>query len=228
MDDYMNEVFTLEREFLFKSNIYEITSISIEPNYDIDSAKIFGEFIISGTYRLHEISINKEDFMFKLPFKHELKSNINLDTVKLDINNFTYDFNNKDELSVNVEYIISAEEGIKVFEDEDKLDEFLNNNDYDIVDLRDDVGLVENEIKMPTVSEEVSVSDDNKINEDMIINSINGEDEYVLYHIHTVTMNDTIESITKKYNVSLNTLKEYNSFDNLELNMKLIIPNEEL
>lgn len=222
----MNEVFTLEREFLFKTNIYEITSISIEPNYDIDSAKISGEFIISGSYRLHEISINKEDFMFKLPFKHELKSNINLDTVKLDINNFTYNFNNKDELSVSVEYIVTAEEGIKVFEDENKLDEFLNNNEYDIVDLRDDIK-VENEIKMPTVSDDTSI-DTNNIDKDMIINSINGEDEYVLYHIHTVMMNDTIESITKKYNVSLNVLKDYNNFDNLELNMKLIIPNEEL
>lgn len=222
----MNEVFTLEREFLFKTNIYEITSISIEPNYDIDSAKISGEFIISGSYRLHEISINKEDFMFKLPFKHELKSNINLDTVKLDINNFTYNFNNKDELSINVEYIVTAEEGIKVFEDENKLDEFLNNNEYDIVDLRDDIK-VENEIKMPIVSDDTSI-DTNNIDKDMIINSINGEDEYVLYHIHTVMMNDTIESITKKYNVSLNVLKDYNNFDNLELNMKLIIPNEEL
>ena len=68
----------------------------------------------------------------------------------------------------------------------------------------------------------------NKIDENMLINSINEEDEYVLYHIHTVGISDSIESITKKYNISVNTLKEYNSFENLELNMKLIIPNEEL
>ena len=71
-------------------------------------------------------------------------------------------------------------------------------------------------------------SEDNKIDENMLINSINEEDEYVLYHIHTVGISDSIESITKKYNISVNTLKEYNSFENLELNMKLIIPNEEL
>ena len=41
-------------------------------------------------------------------------------------------------------------------------------------------------------------------------------------------LHDTIESITKKYNITVNELKEYNTFDNLELNMKLIIPNEEL
>lgn len=220
----MNEVFTLDREFLFRTNIYEIDSISVEQNYDIDSSIINGEFIVAGSYRLHEISINKEDFSFKIPFKHELKSNINLDTVKLDINDFNYNFNNKDELSVHIEYIITAEESIKVFEDEEKLDDFLNSNDYDVVDLRED-----NEIKMPTITkEEDTISSNNEIDKDMIINSINGDDEYVLYHVHTVGINDSIESITKKYNISINTLKEYNNIDNLELNMKLIIPNEEL
>ena len=66
----MNEVFTLDKEFLFKSSIYEISSISIEQNSDINGTYLEGEFIVSGTYRLHEISINKEDFSFKIPFKH--------------------------------------------------------------------------------------------------------------------------------------------------------------
>ena len=66
----MNEVYTLDRDFLFKSKIYEITSISVEQNSNIDGSIIYGDFIVSGTYRLHEISINKEDFSFKIPFKH--------------------------------------------------------------------------------------------------------------------------------------------------------------
>ena len=226
----MNEVYTLDRDFLFKSKIYEITSISVEQNSNIDGSIIYGDFIVSGTYRLHEISINKEDFSFKIPFKHELPSNINLDTIKLDINDFNYNFNNLDELSVHIEYLITAEEGIKVFENEEKLDDFLNEQkkqDIDIVDLRSEPTYLPNEIVMPIEKEEEKTKPD-KIDENMIINSINDEDEYVLYHVHTVGISDTIESITKKYNISVNTLKEYNTFDTLELNMKLIIPNEEL
>lgn len=226
----MNEVYTLDRDFLFKSKIYEITSISVEQNSNIDGSIIYGDFIVSGTYRLHEISINKEDFSFKIPFKHELPSNINLDTIKLDINDFNYNFNNLDELSVHIEYLITAEEGIKVFENEEKLDDFLNEQkkqDIDIVDLRSEPTYLPNEIVMPIEKEEEKTKPD-KIDENMIINSINDEDEYVLYHVHTVGISDTIESITKKYNISVNTLKEYNTFDSLELNMKLIIPNEEL
>ena len=233
----MNQVYTLDRDFLFKSKIYEITSISVEQNFEVNASNIYGDFIVSGSYRLHEISINKEDFSFKVPFKHDLPSNINLDTVKLDISDFSYNFNNLDELSVHIEYIVTAEEGVKVFESEEKLDDFLNDQkkqDVDIVDLRREPVDLPNEIIMPIAKDEKETSTtstenkQDKIDENMIINSINGEDEYVLYHVHTVGISDSIESITKKYNISVNTLKEYNTFDTLELNMKLIIPNEEL
>lgn len=220
----MNEAHVLDKEFLFKSSIYEITSISIEDNHDINGSKIEGEFIISGDYRLHEISINKEDFCFKLPYTHELPSNINLDTVELEITDFNYEFNNNDELKVHVEYILTAEEGIKLFESEAELNKFLDNNDAEIIDLKESTR-AQNEVLLPETKEEVETP--SKIDENMILGSINEEEKYVKYHIHTVTMNDSIESITKEYNISLNTLKKYNTFENLELNMKLLIPDEE-
>ena len=219
----MNEAHVLDKEFLFKSSIYEITSISIEDNHDINGSKIEGEFIISGDYRLHEISINKEDFCFKLPYTHELPSNINLDTVELEITDFNYEFNNNDELKVHVEYILTAEEGIKLFESEAELNKFLDNNDAEIIDLKESTR-AQNEVLLPETKEEVETP--SKIDENMILGSINEEEKYVKYHIHTVTMNDSIESITKEYNISLNTLKKYNTFENLELNMKLLIPDE--
>lgn len=220
----MNEAHVLDKEFLFKSSIYEITSISIEDNHDINGSKIEGEFIISGDYRLHEISINKEDFCFKLPYTHELPSNINLDTVELEITDFNYEFNNNDELKVHVEYILTAEEGIKLFESEAELNKFLDDNDAEIIDLKESTR-AQNEVLLPETREETETP--SKIDENMILGSINEEEKYVKYHIHTVTMNDSIESITKEYNISLNTLKKYNTFENLELNMKLLIPDEE-
>lgn len=220
----MNEAHVLDKEFLFKSSIYEITSISIEDNHDINGSKIEGEFIISGDYRLHEISINKEDFCFKLPYTHELPSNINLDTVELEITDFNYEFNNNDELKVHVEYILTAEEGIKLFESEAELNKFLDNNDAEIIDLKESTR-AQNEVLLPETKEETETP--SKIDENIILGSINEEEKYVKYHIHTVTMNDSIESITKEYNISLNTLKKYNTFENLELNMKLLIPDEE-
>lgn len=243
----MNNVFTIDREFLFKSNIYEITSISIEQNHDINASTIEGEFIISGTYRLHEISINKEDFCYKIPFKHELRSNIKLDTISLDINDFNYNFVKPDELDVHIEYLLTAEESIKEFDNMDDLDNFLSDKTktVEIIDFREKIDNLTKELDEIEEIEEVEEvreiveleqskplekpkEETHNINQNMIIDSINTEDEYVLYHIHTVTLNDTIESITKKYNISINKLKEYNTFENLELNMKILIPNEEL
>ncbi len=237
----MNEVFTIDREFLFKSTIHEITSISIEHNYDINGSNLEGEFIISGDYRLHEISINKEDFSFKIPFNHEIRSNINLDTIDVEITDFSYDFNNGDELTVHVEYLVKGDEAVLEFSDEDKLNEFLDQNKaVEVVSLLDEVKDEKTKEEEKTVDDKVkdtpkeniddrNQNDDKKIDENMILNSINEEEEYIKYHVHTVTMNDTIESITSMYKISLNTLKKYNSFENLELNMKLIIPeNEEL
>jgi LysM repeat protein len=237
----MNEVFTIDREFLFKSTIHEITSISIEHNYDINGSNLEGEFIISGDYRLHEISINKEDFSFKIPFTHEIRSNVNLDTIDIEITDFSYDFDNGDELTVHVEYLVKGDEAVLEFSDENKLNEFLDNNKaVEVVNLLEKVKAETPKEEEKTVDDKVNdapkentndrnQNDDKKIDENMILNSINEEEEYIKYHVHTVTMNDTIESITSMYKISLNTLKKYNSFENLELNMKLIIPeNEEL
>lgn len=247
----MNKAFEITREFLFKTNIHEITSISIEHNYDIDGSNVEGEFIVSGDYRLHEISINKEDFSFKIPFSHEIEKNINLDTIELEITDFTYDFKNGDELSVHIEYVISAEQDVIEISDEKELDSFLETNkDAEIIDLSEDNVIKEenktesevsnraediselldeytentNEIEMPKVNTNLN---EEKIDHNMFLDNINTDDEFIKYHIHTVVMNDTLESICKKYDVNINTLKKYNTFDNLELNMKLLIPENE-
>ena len=134
----MSEAFVVERDFLFKDSIFEITSISVEHDEDINVSNLEGDFIISGDYRLHEISINKEDFSFKLPFIHEIRSNVNLDTVNLEITDFTYELNNNDELHVHIEYIVSGEQSLIEFADEKDLNEFLNKTDAEVVDLTED------------------------------------------------------------------------------------------
>ena len=68
---------------------------------------------------------------------------------------------------------------------------------------------------------------DISISKETIVNSINADEVFIKYHVHTVINTDTIESILAKYNVSLCDLKKYNTFDTLELDMKLIIPENE-
>lgn len=238
----MSEAFVVERDFLFKDSIFEITSISVEHDEDINGSNLEGDFIISGDYRLHEISINKEDFSFKLPFTHEIRSNINLDTVNLEITDFTYELNNNDELHVHIEYIVSGEQSLIEFADEKDLDEFLNKTDAEVVDLTEDEPRFKEVSKEEILNipaedskkeekeeskEEIKEDKTSEISTNNIIGSINADETYVKYHVHTVMQNDTLEGILDKYKITLTDLKKYNTFEALEVNMKLVIPENE-
>ena len=238
----MSEAFVVERDFLFKDSIFEITSISVEHDEDINGSNLEGDFIISGDYRLHEISINKEDFSFKLPFTHEIRSNVNLDTVNLEITDFTYELNNNDELHVHIEYIVSSEQSLIEFADEKDLNEFLNKTDAEVVDLTEDEPRFKEVSKEEILNipaedskkeekeepkEEVKEEKQSDISTNNIIGSINADETYVKYHVHTVMQNDTLEGILDKYKITLTDLKKYNTFEALEVNMKLVIPENE-
>ena len=238
----MSEAFVVERDFLFKDSIFEITSISVEHDEDINGSNLEGDFIISGDYRLHEISINKEDFSFKLPFTHEIRSNVNLDTVNLEITDFTYELNNNDELHVHIEYIVSGEQSLIEFDDEKDLNEFLNKTDAEVVDLTEDeprfkevskeeiLNIPAEDSKKEEKEEskkEIKEDKPSEISTNNIIGSINADETYVKYHVHTVMQNDTLEGILDKYKITLTELKKYNTFEALEVNMKLVIPENE-
>lgn len=238
----MSEAFVVERDFLFKDSIFEITSISVEHDEDINGSNLEGDFIISGDYRLHEISINKEDFSFKLPFTHEIRSNVNLDTVNLEITDFTYELNNNDELHVHIEYIVSGEQSLIEFADEKDLNEFLNQTDAEVVDLTEDeprfkevskeeiLNIPAEDSKKEEKEEskkEIKEEKQSEISTNNIIGSINADETYVKYHVHTVMQNDTLEGILDKYKITLTDLKKYNTFEALEVNMKLVIPENE-
>ena len=238
----MSEAFVVERDFLFKDSIFEITSISVEHDEDMNGSNLEGDFIISGDYRLHEISINKEDFSFKLPFTHEIRSNVNLDTVNLEITDFTYELNNNDELHVHIEYIVSGEQSLIEFADEKDLNEFLNKTDAEVVDLTEDEPRFKEVSKEEILNipaedskkeekeepkEEIKEDKPSEISTNNIIGSINADETYVKYHVHTVMQNDTLEGILDKYKITLTDLKKYNTFEALEVNMKLVIPENE-
>lgn len=238
----MSEAFVVERDFLFKDSIFEITSISVEHDEDINGSNLEGDFIISGDYRLHEISINKEDFSFKLPFTHEIRSNVNLDTINLEITDFTYELNNNDELHVHIEYIVSGEQSLIEFADEKDLNEFLNKTDAEVVDLTEDEPRFKEVSKEEILNipaedskkeekeepkEEIKEDKPSEISTNNIIGSINADETYVKYHVHTVMQNDTLEGILDKYKITLTELKKYNTFEALEVNMKLVIPENE-
>ena len=229
----MNEVFILDHEFSFDSTIHEITSISIEQRYDVDRARCYGEFIISGDYRLHEISVNRENFSFKLPFETDVRNNVNLDSLEVEIHDFTYEAV-EDTLSVHIEYNVKGEQEMIEFAEEADLEEFLKASDTEIVDLTEErleeitePEQAEEVIVDEQVEEEVVTESEPRVSQENLVSSINSEESYVTYHVHTVVTSDTFESISNQYNISINDLKRLNNIEDLSINLKLIIPDEE-
>lgn len=132
----------------FKSNISEISKMSLEHDFNVNEGVVLGNFYISGEYRVHAVSINKEPFNYTLPFTVELRDDIKYDTVEFNIEDFSYDIVDDKMLKVNIEYSLKAEvEEEVLFErvNEDELeseltfiDSFLDNQEaVDKVEVED-------------------------------------------------------------------------------------------
>ena len=226
----MNLIIPFTKDIKFNTSIVEIVSISLEHDYTVNDSEILGNFIISGDYKSHEVSVNKEHFEYVLPFSVDLTTRIDRESVDFAIEDFTYEIKNNDTLEVRIEYSINAleekqeepkEEIIEEplferVEEDTTLEDMLDSIDEDVT--RDDT-----EIKEETEEEKRGVSEEDK---KTIIDSINEADEnFVTYHIHIMKETDTIESVCTKYSTTSSILSEYNDLSTVAVNDKLIIPD---
>ena len=240
----MNCIIPFTKDIKFGTSIVEITSISLEHEYTVNSSEILGNFIISGDYKSHEVSVNKEHFEYVLPFSVNLTTRIDTDSVDFAIEDFTYEITDNDTLKVNIEYSINAlesreeEEVLKKSEEEGTLDELLDNMDLELEERKDiNEEITEEEVSEDNLEEGDSemiteeVKEENRDNEitdteqNTVLESISKEDSFVTYHIHVMKETDTIETICAKYNTTSSLLEEYNDLNTITVGEKLIIPD---
>ncbi len=204
----MKENKHIEKELLFKNNVKDITSISLDSNYKVEGQKIVGNFIIEGEYKIHEVSINKEKFDFKIPFSYELNNDIDTKTIKVDITNFIYDYK-KDELIVNIDYEITGDKkSILLFDDEESLDEFLSKREVEVIDIRD---TSKEENKKEEKDENKDRKSIDKIEEKEIIDS---KKELSLEDTREEPNNDNINIIEEEDRDKIETDSIINSINN--------------
>lgn len=232
----MNCVIPYTKEILFKSKIAEITSISLEHEMTINETELLGNFIISGEYKTHELSVNKEEFSHTLPFSIDLSEKVDTETIDFSITDFSYEVINDNTLKVFIEFSVAASE--KVIEEKSEENEEI---------WQDVKTAIENEIELPEIveetvnerNEEPMVMEERKEEpiileerldseaESTIIDSINNDtDTYALYHIHIVKEAETIDMISAKYNTTSDLISEYNDLSTIGIGDKLIIPLE--
>jgi hypothetical protein len=212
----MNCIIPFTKDVKFKSNIAEILSVSLEHDYTANETEVLGNFTISGEYKVHEVSVNKEHFEYVLPFSVNMTNKIDTNSVNFEVQDFTYEVIDNDTLRVNIEYSINADE----LKEEEPL--FKQVEEPTLDNLLDEIDREVEEEPKEEVKEERDISEETK---DTILNNINDSDDvYVTYHIHEMKETDTVESICLKYNTSDAILGEYNDLSTLTLGDKIIIP----
>jgi hypothetical protein len=237
----MKTIIPYEKEIKFDTKIAEITSISLEHEDKILDNEIMGDFIVSGDYKVHSISVNKEPFKYRLPFSIELGDNLIHDSITYDINDFTYDIKNNDTLIVKIEVSLEADE-VEAENDEiaeQNINSSSSNDDETIVERNNSLtedqelnSMIDNNIsndKNPVSLEDkpnsVEIEPEVNNSKDIIMNNVtNTANTYITYNIHLVENNDTIDSICNNFKVSKDLLAEYNDIHELKPGDKLLIP----
>lgn len=126
----MKKIINYEKDILFKTNIGEISTISLEHDFTVDDDILKGEFIVSGEYKTNELCINKEKFEYRLPLEYELEPTVDKDTLSFDIDNFEY--TTKDDcLSVIIDFGVRYEEEVIIPKIPIITEEELNMDDFE-------------------------------------------------------------------------------------------------
>lgn len=225
----MNCIIPFTKEIKFNTNIAEILSISLEHEYTLNDDELLGNFIITGDYKSHEVSVNREAFEYVLPFSVNLTNPLEEDSLDFAIEDFTYDVVDNNTLKVNIEYSVKGEErkNAEVFEE---VSEEENNEANAILEERIENPILENEEVQDEerdieIEEKEEVKENITNEENVILDTLTTEDNsFVTYHIHIMKENDTIESICTKYNVSNSLLENYNDLKNINMGDKILIP----
>ena len=221
----MKNIIPFKKDVIFKTNLSEITSISLENTLNLKDDTISGDFIISGDYKVTDKSTSVEPFNLNIPFEIVLDDRFETSKATIDIDDFYYEIVNNNVLSVSIDVLVDHLQEKPLIEMEDLVDVTPVRT---VLDLEEEE--MENRVEERCVEEEDTLPKRNVENIEEKINSIfsNGtfnDEVYVTYNVFIIRDGDTLDSIMEKYNVTQDELEKYNDLSNLKLGDKLIIPN---
>jgi len=210
----LKKIVPFKKEILFKTNLSEIISISLEHTLAVEKDNfIKGKFIVSGEYKMLETSVNTEKFSYDLPFTVDMDERYILDKAIIDIDDFYYEIINDNILKVNIDVLIDnlEQQEIPVLEEKELVRTELP---------------VDHSISVETVESRCIEEEDKQREEINIFGSIEGNETYKSYTVYIVRENDTIDQIIQKYNTSKENIELYNDISELKIGDKIVIPSE--
>ena len=248
----MKSIIPFTKELDFKTKVSEITSISLEREFEVNTSSIEGSLYVSGDYKSHEVSANVTPFNFKIPFTIEIPDNLVEESITLEISDFAYEMEENSKIKVSIELELFGEEK-EIEEEEDEEITPIEVDGEEIVKMLEEASEKEKEMEKEdraepeeelseeettkeekeeapsdTVDETREDTEEDMTSENVIITGAsNTPDEYTTYHIHIVKEGETIETICTMYNSNLSLLNDYNDLSEVSKGMKIIIPEND-
>lgn len=252
----MKKIVPFKKDIVFDTNLAEITSISLEHTLKRESDNVFsGEFIISGNYKITDVSINVDSFNHQLPFTIDIDEIYDTSKANIDIDDFYYEIINNNALRVHIDVCIDNLEDAIIEVEEANFREIIEELKEEVLEVPDELiveeiiderkeeimkeeemsimGKVENlamdaiEVAEDVVHEVVEVTSDKATNfVKSLFDKIDDADEdYATYHVYIVREGDSVEHVMNKYNVSREDLDLYNDLNDIKIGDKIIIPS---
>lgn len=164
----LKSVIPFTKELDFSTKVSEITSISLEREFEMKEASIDGNLFVTGEYKSHEVSANVIPFSFKIPFTIEIPDNLDSDSVTLEISDFAYDSKEENKIVVNIELELSGEIKEVQEEKEEEQEPVVELDSDEIIRMMEE----ERETKDIEDCEEEIVEEETEENISEIINNI--------------------------------------------------------
>lgn len=134
----MKKIVPFSKEIPFKTTLAEVTDIEVTHSLKVSgNNEITGSFLVDGTYKIMNESVNQEEFSFDLPFTVDVADNYDLSEAVIKINDFYFEIINEEILKINIELEINNVKERELIPvrcyDEEEIDE-VDFDDFDDID----------------------------------------------------------------------------------------------
>lgn len=260
---FMKIIIPFKKEVVFKDNISEITSISLEHQLSFEESLIKGNFLITGEYRISSSTNTVLPFSLDLPIALSIDENYDTSKAECDIDDFYYEIINDQKLAISIDICVDKLKERELVDIKQEIDnlEVETLEDFRCVDSTPELDNIQYKADLENKTSKTAIIEDTVSNKqyledrlESVINTINVDEtaissddikenrnevnkkinslftmnasEYISYDIYIIREGDTVDSIVTKYNVDIESLKEYNDISDLKIGDKIIIPNK--
>lgn len=238
----MKKIIPFDKQIEFPSMIGEITSISLDHNlYFKDESNIQGNITITGTYKRTEATRLEEDFSFEIPTEIILTEKIDINTSKIEIDDFYYELEKEDIVNCHISIMV---EGMEIVELEEDIPELENHQSIISEIIKEDIDVREcdgdntyeetypnimlNEEIVESETKNMEIAETEKEDVGSLFTALkDSEETFSTYSVYIVRNDETIENIISKFKTTKEELEAYNDLSTFKVGSKIIIPMNE-